>query len=129
MAQGYNQEEGIGYEETYAPIALLEAICLLLAYACSKNFKLYQMDVKSVFLNRYISEEVYVCQPPGFENYEFHDNFFKLKPALYGLKQAPRAWYDRLRKKNLNKDTLEGKLTLLSLLNIKEIILYYFKFI
>ena len=66
VAQGYNQEEGIDYEETYAPVARLEAIRLLLAYACSKDFKLYQMGVKCVFLNGHINEEVYVAQPPSF---------------------------------------------------------------
>ena len=109
MAQGYNQEEGIDYEETYALASRLEAICLLLAYGCSKNFKLYQMDVKSVFLNGYISEEVYVSQPPYFENYEFPNHVFKLKRALYGLKQAPRAWYDRLSKFLLEQGYSRGK--------------------
>lgn len=70
-AQGYNQEDGIDYEETYASVARLEAIRLLLAFACSQNFKLFQMDVKSVFLNGYINEEVYVSQPTNFENYEY----------------------------------------------------------
>lgn len=94
MAQGYNQEEGIHYEETYALIARLEAIRLLLDDACSKYFKLFQMDVKSVFLNSYINEEVYVAQPLGFKNHEYPNHVYKLKRALYGLKQAPRAWYE-----------------------------------
>jgi len=68
VGQGYSQEEGIDYDETYAPVARLEAIRMLLAFACHKNFKLFQMDVKSDFLNGYINEEVYVEQPPGFEN-------------------------------------------------------------
>ncbi|KAK2382297.1 putative mitochondrial protein [Trifolium repens] len=109
VAQGYNQEEGIDYEETYAPVARLEAIRLLLAYACNMNFKLYQMDVKSAFLNGYISEEVYVKQPPGFENHEHPDYVFKLKRALYGLKQAPRAWYDRLSKFLIKNGYSRGK--------------------
>ncbi|RQW15590.1 hypothetical protein EHS17_15985, partial [Rhodobacteraceae bacterium CH30] len=67
VAKGYNQEEGIDYEETYAPVARLEAIRMLLAYASIMDFKLYQMDVKSAFLNGLIQEEVYVEQPPGFE--------------------------------------------------------------
>ena len=96
MAQGYNQEEGIDFEETFAPVARLEAIRLLLAYACSLNFQLYQMAVKSAFLNGYINEEVYVKQPPGFEDFKNPSHVFKLRKALYGLKQAPRAWYDRL---------------------------------
>ncbi|KAK2382949.1 putative mitochondrial protein [Trifolium repens] len=109
VAQGYNQEEGIDYEETYAPVARLEAIRLLLAYACNMNFKLYQMDVKSAFLNGYINEEVYVKQPPGFENHELPDYVFKLKRALYGLKQAPRAWYDRLSKFLIKNGYSRGK--------------------
>ncbi|CAL9126648.1 unnamed protein product, partial [Musa textilis] len=86
----------IDYKETFAPVARLEAIRMLLAYASSKDFKLFQMDVKSVFLNGFISEEVYVEQPPGFENSLFPKHVFKLTKALYGLKQAPRAWYERL---------------------------------
>lgn len=70
VAQGYNQEEGINYDETYAPISRLEAIRMLLAFTCYKNFKLYQTDIKSAFLNGYINEEVYVEQPPGFENHK-----------------------------------------------------------
>ncbi|KAH9688106.1 Integrase catalytic domain-containing protein [Citrus sinensis] len=91
VAQGYNQEEGIDFDETFAPVARLESIRMLLAYACHKDFILYQMDVKSSFLNGYIMEEVYVKQPPGFENEKFPDHVYKLSNALYGLKQAPRA--------------------------------------
>src|SRR4051812_39401699 len=109
VAQGYNQEEGIDYEETYAPVARLEAIRLLLAYASSKDFKLFQMDVKSAFLNGYINEEVYVAQPPGFENYMYPTHVYKLKRALYGLKQAPRAWYERLSKFLLSQGYSRGK--------------------
>ena len=109
VAKGYNQEEGIDYEETYAPVARLEAIRLLLAFACIMDFKLYQMDVKSAFLNGYIQEEVYVDQPPGFENFEYPNHVFKLKKALYGLKQAPRAWYERLSKFLLEKGFQRGK--------------------
>lgn len=98
VAQGYNQEEGIDYEETYALVARLEAIRLFLAYVCFQNFKLFQMDVKSSFLNGHINEEVYVSQPPGFENYEHPNYVYNLKRALYGLKQAPRAWYEHLSK-------------------------------
>ena len=86
VAQGYNQEEDINYEETYALVARLEAICMLLAFSCHRNFKLFQMDVKSAFLNGFISEEVYVKQSPQLPNY-----VFKLRKALHGLKQAPRA--------------------------------------
>ncbi|GKC44513.1 retrovirus-related pol polyprotein from transposon TNT 1-94 [Tanacetum coccineum] len=93
VAQGYNQQEGIDYEETFAPIARLEAIRIFLDYAAYMGFVVYQMDVKSSFLNGKISEEVYVKQPPGFECSEFPDYVCKLEKALYGLKQAPKAWY------------------------------------
>ena len=95
VAKGFSQVEGLDYDETYAPVARLESIRMLLSYAAHKGFKLYQMDVKSAFLNGLIKEEVYVGQPPGFESLEHPDYVFKLKKALYGLKQAPRAWYER----------------------------------
>ncbi|GKA16306.1 retrovirus-related pol polyprotein from transposon TNT 1-94 [Tanacetum coccineum] len=97
VAQGYNQQEGIDFDETYALVARLESIRILLEYACTYDFKLYQMDVKSAFLNGFINEEVYVAQPPGFINYEKPNHVSKLKKALYGLKQAPKACYDRLK--------------------------------
>ncbi|WVZ94194.1 hypothetical protein U9M48_040116 [Paspalum notatum var. saurae] len=97
VAQGFCQKEGIDYEETFAPVARLEAIRILLAFAASKGFKLQQMDAKSAFLNRFIEEEVYVRQPPGFESARFPDRVYKLRKVLYGLKQAPRAWYARLK--------------------------------
>ncbi|WVZ83822.1 hypothetical protein U9M48_030921 [Paspalum notatum var. saurae] len=97
VAQGFCQKEGIDYEEAFAPIARLEVIRILLAFAASKGFKLQQMDVKSAFLNGFIEEEVYVRQPPGFESAKFPDRVYKLRKALYGLKQAPRAWYARLK--------------------------------
>ncbi|KAI3702443.1 hypothetical protein L6452_28181 [Arctium lappa] len=96
VAQGYTQEEGIDYEEVFAPVARIEAIRLFLAYASYMKFKVYQMDVKSAFHYGSIEEEVYVCQPPGFENPSYPDRVYKLKKALYGLHQAPRAWYDTL---------------------------------
>jgi len=96
VAKGYNQEEGIDYDETCVPIARLEAIRLLLAFVCIMDFRLYQMDVKSVFLNGYIEEEIYVDQPPGFVDFEHPNHVYKLKKAMYGLKQAPRSWYERL---------------------------------
>ncbi|WVZ53009.1 hypothetical protein U9M48_004002 [Paspalum notatum var. saurae] len=97
VAQGFCQKEGIDYEETFAPVARLEAIRILLAFAASKGFKLQQIDVKSAFLNGFIEEEVYVKQPPGFESARFPDRVYKLRKALCGLKQAPRAWYARLK--------------------------------
>ena len=109
VVQGYNQEEGIDYEETFAPVARIEAIRILIAFAAFMEFKLYQMDVKSAFLNGYLKEEVYVMQPPGFENSEFPNHVFKLDKALYGLKQAPRAWYERLSNFLLENDFRRGK--------------------
>ncbi|WVZ81359.1 LOW QUALITY PROTEIN: hypothetical protein U9M48_028745 [Paspalum notatum var. saurae] len=94
---GVSSKEGIDYEETFALVARLEAIRILLAFAASKGFKLQQMDVKSAFPNGFIEEEVYVRQPPGFESARFPDRVYKLMKALYGLKQAPRAWYARSR--------------------------------
>ena len=98
VAHCFNQEKVIDYKETFAPIARLEAIRMLLGFACFKDFVLYQMDVKSAFLNGFINEEVYVEQPPGFQSFNFPNHVFKLKKALYSLKQAPRAWYERLSK-------------------------------
>jgi hypothetical protein len=95
--QGYSQVEGLDFGETYAPVARLESIHILLAYATYHGFKLYQMDMKSAFLNGPIKEEVYVEQPPGFEDSEYLNHVYKLSKALYGLKQAPRAWYECLR--------------------------------
>ena len=96
VALGYRQEEGIDYDETFAPVARLEAIRLFLAFAVNHKIKVYQMDIKSAFLYGPIQEEVYVCQPPGFEDPFYPDHVYKLNKALYGLKQAPRAWYDTL---------------------------------
>jgi hypothetical protein len=98
VCKGYAQVEGIEFEEKFAPVARMEAICLLLAYACSKNIKMYQMDVKSSFLNGELEKEVYIEQPKGFQLSENADYVCKLKKALYGLKQAPKAWYSRLDK-------------------------------
>ncbi|GJX62393.1 putative ribonuclease H-like domain-containing protein, partial [Tanacetum coccineum] len=96
VAQGQNQEEGIDYDEVFAPIAKIEAIRLFLAYASFKHFVVYQMDVKSAFIYGNIEEEVYVCQPPGFDDPDFPDKVYKVEKALYGLHQAPRAWYETL---------------------------------
>ncbi|GKA96345.1 copia protein [Tanacetum coccineum] len=97
VAQGYNQQEGIYFDETYAPVARLESIRILLAYACAHDFKLYQMDVKSAFLNGFINEEVYVAQPPRFIDFEKPNHVFNLKKALYSLKKAPKSWYNILK--------------------------------
>ncbi|KAJ8768804.1 hypothetical protein K2173_023708 [Erythroxylum novogranatense] len=110
VAQGFYQKEGLDYNETYAPVARLEAIRLLCAFASHKRIKLNQMDVKSAFLNGYIQEEVYVKQPPGFEDHEYPDYVYKLKKALYGLKQAPRAWYERLSTFLTQHEYVRGKI-------------------
>jgi hypothetical protein len=91
VAKGYSQVEGLDFNGTFALIARLESIHILLVYATHYDFKLYQMDVKSVFLNGPIKEEVYVEQPPGFEDQEHPNPVYKLHEVLYGLKQAPRA--------------------------------------
>jgi hypothetical protein len=91
VAQGYSQVEDLDFEETFAPIAYFEAIRILLAFTASNGFKLYQMDVKSDFLNSVIQEDVYIRQPSGFESPKYPDRVYKLSKALYELKQAPRA--------------------------------------
>jgi len=88
VAKGYNQEEGINYDETYALVARLEAVKLLLAFSSIKGFKLFQMDVKSAFLNGYINEEVFVSQPPGLEHYKHPEHVFKLKKEHYDLRRT-----------------------------------------
>jgi hypothetical protein len=93
-AQGFCHKEGIDYEETFAPVVHLEDIRILLDFATSKGSKLFQMHVKSAFLNGYIEEEVYVRQPPRFENPKFSNLVFKFQKTSYGFKQAPRAWYE-----------------------------------
>ena len=104
VGKEYSQVEGIDFEETFAPVAYLESIRILLAYASSMRIKLFQMDVKSTFLNGEIEEDVYVIQPEGFEDPHHPKYVFKLKKALYGLKQAPRAWYEKLTSHLLEND-------------------------
>ncbi|GKC66519.1 retrovirus-related pol polyprotein from transposon TNT 1-94 [Tanacetum coccineum] len=96
VAKGYAQKEGIDFEESFAPVARLEAFRLFVAYVAHKSFTVYQMDVKTTFLYGPLKEEVYVNQPDGFVNPYHPDQVYRLKKALYGLKQAPRAWYDEL---------------------------------
>ncbi|GJX01395.1 retrovirus-related pol polyprotein from transposon TNT 1-94, partial [Tanacetum coccineum] len=96
VAKGYRQEEGIDFEESFSPVACLEAVRMFIAYAAHKNITIFQMDVKTAFLNGPLKEEVYVSQPKGFIDPEFPKHVYRLKKALYGLKQAPRAWYDKL---------------------------------
>ncbi|GJZ44425.1 putative ribonuclease H-like domain-containing protein [Tanacetum coccineum] len=110
VPQGYTQEEGIDYDEVFAPVARIEAIRLFLAHASFKDFVVYQMDVKSDFLYGKIEEEVYVCQPPGFEDPDFPDRVYKVEKALYGLHQAPRAWYKTLSTYLLDNGFQRGKI-------------------
>jgi hypothetical protein len=97
VAQGFSQVEGLDFGETFAPVAHLEVIRILLAFATSKGFKLYQMNVKSAFLNGVIQEEVYVRKPQDFENHKYPNRVYKLSKGLYRLKQAPWAWYARFK--------------------------------
>jgi hypothetical protein len=97
VAKGYAQVTSLDFEGTFVPVARLESIHILLAYVAHHSFKLFQMDVKSAFLNGTIKEEVYVEQPPGFEDDRYPNHVYRLSKALYGLKQAPRAWYECLR--------------------------------
>nr|GEV75099.1 retrotransposon protein, putative, unclassified [Tanacetum cinerariifolium] len=94
VAVGYSQQEGIDYDKTFAPVARIEAICLFLAYAAHKDFTIFQIDVKTTFLNGILKEEVYVGQHPGFVSTQYPDHLYALDKALYGLKQAPQAWPD-----------------------------------
>ncbi|GKE62139.1 retrovirus-related pol polyprotein from transposon TNT 1-94, partial [Tanacetum coccineum] len=96
VAKGYHQEEGIDFEESFAPVTRIEAIRIFIVNAASKNMIVYQMDVKTVFLNGELKEEVYVSQPEGFVDLDHPTHVYRLKKALYGLKQAPRAWYNTL---------------------------------
>nr|GFC14894.1 hypothetical protein [Tanacetum cinerariifolium] len=102
------EEEGIDFEESFAPVARLEAIRIFLAFAAQKNMVVYQMDVKTAFLNGNLREEVYVSQPDGFVDADNPNHVYKLKKALYGLKQAPRSWYDMLSSFLLSQDFFKG---------------------
>ncbi|GKC31822.1 retrovirus-related pol polyprotein from transposon TNT 1-94 [Tanacetum coccineum] len=110
VAHGHRQEEGIDYEEVFAPVARIEAIRLFLAYASFMDFLVYQMDVKSAFLYGTIKEEVYVTQPPGFKDPDHPDKVYKVVNALYGLHQAPRAWYETLANYLLRNGFKRGKI-------------------
>ncbi|GKE97680.1 retrovirus-related pol polyprotein from transposon TNT 1-94, partial [Tanacetum coccineum] len=104
----YAQEEGIDFEESFALVARLEAVRIFVAYAAHKSFPIYQMDVKTAFLNGPLKEEVYVAQPDGFVDPDHPDKVYRLRKALYGLKQAPRAWYDELSKFLISKGFTKG---------------------
>ncbi|GJX14164.1 retrovirus-related pol polyprotein from transposon TNT 1-94 [Tanacetum coccineum] len=113
VARGYRQEEGIDFEESFAPVARLEAIRIFLAFAAHMNMVVYQMDVKTAFLNGNLWEEVYVSQSDGFVDPDNPNHVYKLKKALYGLKQAPRAWYDMLSSFLISQDFFKGSMILL----------------
>ncbi|GJR24850.1 retrovirus-related pol polyprotein from transposon TNT 1-94 [Tanacetum coccineum] len=114
VAKGYAQEEGIDFEESFAPVARLEAVRIFIAYAAHKSFPIYQMDVKMTFLNGPLKEEVYVAQSDGFVDPAHPEKVYRLWKALYGLKQAPRAWYDEfsnfLMSKGFTKGTIDPTL-------------------
>ncbi|GJW71033.1 retrovirus-related pol polyprotein from transposon TNT 1-94 [Tanacetum coccineum] len=108
VAKGYAQEEGIDFEESLAPVALLEGVSIFVAYAAHKSFPIYQMDMKMTFLNGPLKEEVYVAQPDGFFDPDHPEKVYRLRKALYGLKQAPIAWYDELSKFLISKGFTKG---------------------
>ncbi|GKD33985.1 retrovirus-related pol polyprotein from transposon TNT 1-94 [Tanacetum coccineum] len=110
VANGYAQKEGIDFEESFAPVARLEAVRLFIAYAAHKSFTVCQMDVKTIFLYGPLKEEVYVNQPDGFVDPYHPDQVYRLKKALYGLKQAPRAWYDELSNFLVSKGFSKGSI-------------------
>nr|GEV59644.1 hypothetical protein [Tanacetum cinerariifolium] len=110
VARGYRQEEGIDFEESFAPVSRLEAIRIFLAYVAHKNMVVYQMDVKTAFLNGNLREEVYVSQPDEFVDQDNPNHMYKLKKALYGLKQASRMWYDMLSSFLISQDFSKGSL-------------------
>ena len=96
VAKGFSQQYGVYYNETFSPVVRLDIVQTILAIATQNNWKVYQMDIKSSFLNGCLDEEVYVKQPPGYEVSGHEDKVYKLNKALYGLKQAPRVWYKRI---------------------------------
>jgi hypothetical protein len=116
VCKGYAQVEGIDFEETFDLVERLNTIIMFLAFVCFKNLKVYQMDVKSTFLNENLEGEVYIEQEKGFQLSENKDHVSRLKKALYGLKQAHRAWYSRLDKylqqKGLKRGSLENNVSI-----------------
>nr|GFC11794.1 retrovirus-related Pol polyprotein from transposon TNT 1-94 [Tanacetum cinerariifolium] len=110
VVRGYRQEEGLDFEESFAPVARMEAIRIFLAYAAHKSFTVFQMDVKTAFLHGSLKKDVYVYQPEGFIDTDHPSHVYKLKKALYGLKQAPRAWYDELSMFLLQNHFIKGSI-------------------
>nr|GFB09270.1 putative ribonuclease H-like domain-containing protein [Tanacetum cinerariifolium] len=127
VTQGHTQEEGIDYEEVFAPVVRIEAIRLFLAYASFMRFPVYQMDVKSAFLYGTI-EEVYVCQPPGFEDPEYPDKVYKVVKALYRLHQVHRAWYETLATYLLENGFQRGTIDQTLFIKKQQRTFYWFRF-
>ncbi|GKE34301.1 retrovirus-related pol polyprotein from transposon TNT 1-94, partial [Tanacetum coccineum] len=127
VARGYHQEEGIDFEESFAPVTRLEAIRIFLVFAAHMNMVIYRMDMKTAFLNGNLREEVYVGQPDGFVDKDNPNHVYKLKKALYGLKQAPHAWYDILSSFLISQDFSKGSVdpTLFIRKDDKELLLKY----
>ncbi|GKE58513.1 retrovirus-related pol polyprotein from transposon TNT 1-94 [Tanacetum coccineum] len=110
VAKGYSQAEGIDFEESFAPVARLEAVMIFIAYAAHKSFPVYQMDVKTIFRNGTLKEEIYVNHPDGFVDPHHPDKFYHLNKALYRLKQALREWYDELSNFLVNLKTFRAQI-------------------
>nr|GEU38917.1 Gag-Pol polyprotein [Tanacetum cinerariifolium] len=108
VVKGYKHEEGINFEESFAPVARLEAVRMFVAFAAHKNITIFQMDVKNAFLNGLLKKEVYVSQPNGFVDPYFPDHVYRLKKALYGLKQAPRACQSQYTTELLKKQGMDA---------------------
>nr|GEZ95720.1 retrovirus-related Pol polyprotein from transposon TNT 1-94 [Tanacetum cinerariifolium] len=127
VARGYRQEEGIDFEVSFAPVVRLESIRVFLAFSAHMNMVVYQMDVKTAFLNGNLREEVYVSQPDGFVDTHNPNHVYKLKKALYGLKQAPREWYDMLSSSLISQDFSKGSMdpTMFIRRDNKELLLKY----
>lgn len=129
LAKGYNKQEGIKFNETYAHAARLEGIRMLLAFSVHHEFQtFFQTDVKSSFLNEYTQEEVFVDQPLDFINLAFLNHVFKLKKILYGLKQAPRSWYGRLSKFLLENNFQRGQVYKIIFIKKSSMTFYWFRF-
>nr|GEX22887.1 hypothetical protein [Tanacetum cinerariifolium] len=124
---GYSQQEGIDYDETFAPAARIEAIRLFLAYAAHKDFTVFQMDVNTSFLKGIIKEKVYVAQPPGFVSKQYPDHVYALDKALYGLKQAPRAWYDVLSQFLIDSGFQKGSIDTALFIKNKDLMVKHFE--
>ncbi|GJY72321.1 retrovirus-related pol polyprotein from transposon TNT 1-94 [Tanacetum coccineum] len=110
VAKGYAQEEGIDFKESFAPVSFLEAVRIFIAYTAHKSFPIYQIDVKTAFLNGPLKEEVYVAQPDGFVDPDHPEKVYRLRKALYGLKQASRSWYDELLNFLMSKSFTKGRI-------------------